>query len=89
MYFILEGECKVLKQIEWEEPITSTESKKMIKFLEVAVLKPKEYFGELALLNNTPRMASVYAATNMTTLALGKADFTRCMIYIDKLVYIF
>jgi CRP-like cAMP-binding protein len=79
MYFILSGECKVLKQIETEEPITTTETKKVIKFLEVALLKPKEYFGELALLNHTPRMASVYAATNVTTLALGKIDFTRCM----------
>ena len=38
-------------------------------------LGPGQYFGELALLDRLPRSATVKAATDMTLLAIGQADF--------------
>jgi len=42
---------------------------------KVAELGPGQYFGELALLDRLPRSATVKAATDMTLLAIGQADF--------------
>ncbi|MEW5303042.1 MAG: hypothetical protein WDW36_005773 [Sanguina aurantia] len=37
------------------------------------------YFGELALLRNTPRAATVRCKSNVTLLALGRADFAKLL----------
>lgn len=42
---------------------------------KVAVLGPGQWFGELALIDNEPRSASVFAATDMKLLVLGQAEF--------------
>ena len=47
IYFIVKGECRVVREIE----IVKSQGgvlKKMVKLLELAVLHPCEYFGELA-----------------------------------------
>jgi CRP-like cAMP-binding protein len=42
---------------------------------DVATLGPGQWFGELALLDNEPRSATVVAATAMKLLVLGQAEF--------------
>jgi CRP/FNR family cyclic AMP-dependent transcriptional regulator len=41
----------------------------------VAALRPGDYFGELALLDQGPRSATVVAKTEMTLLVLGQREF--------------
>ena len=47
MFFIVQGECRVVREIEILKG-TAGHMKKMVKLLELAVLQPGEYFGELA-----------------------------------------
>ena len=42
---------------------------------EVATLEPGQWFGELALIDNEPRSATVQAVTDMKLLVLGQAEF--------------
>jgi CRP-like cAMP-binding protein len=42
---------------------------------EVATVGPGQYFGELSLLDEGPRTATVTAATSMTLLRLGRREF--------------
>jgi CRP-like cAMP-binding protein len=42
---------------------------------QVATLGPGQWFGELSLLDNEPRSATVVAATPMKLLVLGQAEF--------------
>eukprot|EP00755_Sulcionema_specki_P021412 Sspe_Gene.74157::Locus_45643_Transcript_1_1_Confidence_1.000_Length_1689::g.74157::m.74157 len=48
LYFIVKGECRVVREIEFNEA-ASGKVKKTVKLLELAVLQPGEYFGELAI----------------------------------------
>jgi CRP-like cAMP-binding protein len=41
----------------------------------VAHLGPGEFFGEMALVDDAPRSASVFADTELTTLVLSKWEF--------------
>ena len=45
------------------------------KQTEVARLRPGDYFGETALLNDKPRNATVRAATNLVLFVLDKDTF--------------
>ena len=42
---------------------------------KVATLRTGQWFGELALIDNEPRSATVVAATDMKLLVLGQAEF--------------
>jgi CRP-like cAMP-binding protein len=44
--------------------------------VEVATVGPGQYFGELALLDEAPRNATVTARTPMTLLKLGRREFS-------------
>ncbi len=46
---------------------------------KVNSLGPGDFFGELALLSNAPRSATVSALTDMQCLVLSRADFNRLM----------
>jgi len=46
---------------------------------QMGTLKPGDYFGELALLNDTTRAASVTAHGNVRVIALSKDAFARLM----------
>ena len=55
---------------------------KLITFnmlLEVAQLKTGNSFGELALLNDAPRSATIYTLEQCHLAILNKADFTSIM----------
>ena len=66
-YMILEGEAEVSKVINNTE----------IRLLKT--LGPGDFFGEMALIHNAPRAATVTAKSALTTLELDKTGFDRVL----------
>ena len=66
-YMILEGEVEVTKNINNSEA-------RLLK-----TLSPGDFFGEMALIHNAPRAATVTAKAELTTLELDKAGFDRVL----------
>jgi signal transduction histidine kinase len=66
-YMILEGDVEVTKVINNSET-------RLLK-----ILRPGDFFGEMALIHNAPRAATVTAKTVITTLELDKAGFNRVL----------
>ena len=66
-YMILEGEAEVTKNINNSE----------VRLLKT--LGPGDFFGEMALIHNAPRAATVVAKSSLTTLELDKAGFDRVL----------
>ena len=64
-YMILDGEAEVTKNINNSESRLLT------------TLSPGDFFGEMALIHNAPRAATVSAKTALTTLELDKSAFDR------------
>ena len=64
-YMILDGDAEVTKHINNSESRLLT------------TLAPGDFFGEMALIHNAPRAATVTAKTALTTLELDKAAFDR------------
>jgi signal transduction histidine kinase len=64
-YMILDGEAEVTKHINNSESRLLT------------TLSPGDFFGEMALIHNAPRAATVSAKTALTTLELDKTAFDR------------
>jgi cAMP-dependent protein kinase regulator len=53
---------------------------------QVMEYKPGEYFGELALLRNQPRAATVVAKSKLTVLTLGRSSFKRLLGPLDDIL---
>ena len=66
-YMILEGEVEVTK-------IINNAESRLLK-----TLGPGDFFGEMAIIHNAPRAATVTAKTDLTTLELDKAGFDRVL----------
>ena len=66
-YMILEGEAEVTKVINNNEA-------RLLK-----TLGPGDFFGEMALIHNAPRAATVAAKSALTTLELDKTAFDRVL----------
>ena len=66
-YMILEGDVEVTKNINNSEA-------RLLK-----TLGPGDFFGEMALIHNSARAATVRAKTALTTLELDKAGFDRVL----------
>lgn len=66
-YMILEGEVEVSKSINNSEA-------RLLK-----TLGPGDFFGEMALIHNAPRAATVTARTALTALELDKSSFDRVL----------
>ena len=66
-YMILEGEAEVSKVINNNET-------RLLKTLDAG-----DFFGEMALIHNAPRAATVTAKSTLTTLELDKAAFDRVL----------
>ncbi len=64
LYIIQKGVVKITKIVENNEVL-------------LAMLKPGEIFGEMALLENKPRSASAIANEDCTLMAVNKANFER------------
>ena len=63
-YVILDGEFRVTKKI-------NTEDDKLLKFL-----KRGEFFGEMGLIHDAPRAATVTSITEVSVLEIDKENFT-------------
>jgi len=66
-YMILEGDVEVSKIINNSET-------RLLK-----TLGPGDFFGEMAIIHNAPRAATVTAKTTLTTLELDRAAFDRVL----------
>jgi CRP/FNR family cyclic AMP-dependent transcriptional regulator len=55
--------------------ITSGQAEVRRKGRRVAMLGPGDFFGELSLLDRSPRSATVIAKTDMTLVVLGQREF--------------
>ena len=66
MYFLVSGEAFAQKEIEGEQK-------------EVKVYSPGDYFGELALLRNEPRAASVLAKSDCSCVTIDRHSFKRLL----------
>ena len=64
MYVIEEGECEVFREQKGEQELLAT-------------LDRGEYFGEMALLSDRTRNATIRARTAMDILIIPKADFNQ------------
>lgn len=75
LYVMLEGEVKVYASDE--------QGKEVI----LNILGPGEYFGELALLDNEPRSASVKSLKRTKVLVITKDDFKNSLDTNSEMVY--
>jgi hypothetical protein len=73
VYTIVSGEAEVIR----EEP-DGTERL-------LATMGPGEYFGEMALISEAPRTATVRAKTELEAVSMGRADFTTLYAYVPGL----
>ena len=64
-YLIREGQVRVTKQ---SQPNSAA-------FTELATLRPSDYFGEQALVNNSRRMATITAITPVVCLTMKRERF--------------
>ncbi len=62
VYVIQSGECDVLREMDGQQSL-------------IATLGPGDYFGEMALLNDISRNATVRVRTTMDVLLVSKDDF--------------
>jgi CRP/FNR family cyclic AMP-dependent transcriptional regulator len=53
----------------------------------LAILKPGDYFGEMALIDNFPRSAHAIANTDVALLAISKTDLDKILIMDRELGY--
>lgn len=51
----------------------------------LATMGPGEYFGEMALISEAPRTATVRAKTAVDAVSMGRADFTALYAYVPGL----
>ncbi len=67
LYIVLSGRLKVM--------MSDAEGKEVI----LSILGPGEFFGEMGLIDDSPRSASVVAIEACELLAIAKRDFKRCL----------
>jgi CRP/FNR family cyclic AMP-dependent transcriptional regulator len=67
LYVVISGRLKVM--------ISDDEGREVI----LSMLGPNEYFGEMGLIDDHPRSASVVCVEPCEVLALSKRDFKRCL----------
>jgi CRP/FNR family cyclic AMP-dependent transcriptional regulator len=75
LYVVLEGEVKVFA--------SDQQGKEVI----LNILGPGEYFGELALLDDEPRSASVRTMTPTKVMVITKHDFKNCLATDSEMAY--
>jgi CRP/FNR family cyclic AMP-dependent transcriptional regulator len=67
LYIVLSGRLKVM--------MSDSEGKEVI----LSILGPGEFFGEMGLIDDSPRSASVVAIEACELLAIAKRDFSKCL----------
>jgi CRP-like cAMP-binding protein len=72
LYLIGKGEAEVTKDVRGDAPVV------------LARLGPGEFFGEIGIIGNTPRTATVRAATDLETLSIHRDYFTSLLAYLPS-----
>src|SRR5207245_8562998 len=67
LYIVLSGRLKVM--------MSDSEGKEVI----LSILGPGEFFGEMGLIDDSPRSASVVAMESCELLSVTKRDFKKCL----------
>src|SRR5438045_7171188 len=67
LYIVLSGRLKVM--------MSDSDGKEVI----LSILGPGEFFGEMGLIDDSPRSASVVAIESCELLSIAKRDFKRCL----------
>ena len=67
VYFIIDGELDVTMQSDWEEEV------------KLATLGPGQSCGEISIIDDLPRSASVIAVTQSSVLSLNKKGFEQVL----------
>jgi CRP/FNR family transcriptional regulator, cyclic AMP receptor protein len=67
LYIVLSGRLKVM--------MSDTEGKEVI----LSILGPGEFFGEMGLIDDAPRSASVVSIEACELLSIAKRDFKKCL----------
>ena len=67
LYIVLSGRLKVM--------MSDAEGKEVI----LSILGPGEFFGEMGLIDDSPRSASVVAIESCELLSITKRDFKKCL----------
>lgn len=80
-YLIEEGEAVVKKKNESSFWLTAEGIEEL-----VYEYKPNDYFGELALLSDAPRAASVYAKTTLKVNSIDRDSFKRLLGPLEDLL---
>lgn len=68
LFIVISGRLKVM--------ISDDEGREVI----LAILGPGEYFGEMGLIDDSPRSASVVALEACELISLAKRDFKKCLV---------
>jgi CRP/FNR family transcriptional regulator, cyclic AMP receptor protein len=68
LYIVLSGRLKVM--------MSDADGKEVI----LSILGPGEFFGEMGLIDDSPRSASVVAIEPCELLAITRRDFKKCMV---------
>lgn len=74
-YIVLDGEVRISKFI----PGVGEEA--------LAVLKPGDYFGEMALIDDFPRSAHAIANTNIDLLTISKSEMDELLFFNKEIAY--
>jgi len=72
LYLIGRGEAEVMKETRGGPPAV------------LARLGPGEFFGEIGIMANTPRSATVRAATDLETLSIHRDNFAPLLSYLPS-----
>lgn len=73
VYMIVAGQVEAIREDErGEERLLAT-------------MGPGEYFGEMALISEAPRTATVRAKTDVEAVSMGRTDFTTLYAYVPGL----
>lgn len=73
VYMIVEGQVEAIREEENGEQRL------------LATMGPGEYFGEMALISEAPRTATVRAKSAVEAVSMGRADFTTLYAYLPDL----
>ena len=73
-----------LGNYELDKLVTIDKYKRIEWFVEVIQLTQGYSFGELALLDNKPRAATIKCLTDCSFAVIGRADYQRCLQKIEK-----
>ena len=79
-YVVMKGELSVSVMVQRVVELKATSKSKArrvtrYELQEVSVLKPGSYFGELALMNDAPRTATIKAISPVELAVLSREDF--------------